>query len=414
MFSTRDEKNYWDFGKVKTSGIHKIAKYPAVMVAPMQYEIISSLIKKNAHYTSLLDPFHGSGVSLVEGGTIGLNVCGIDINPYAYLIAKVKLEALDEDRVITNNMEMVHNINRKRYYDKYEFNNISKWFRDDVIDDLSKLRHLISNVDDKKIRCYYWLCFGEIVRIHSNTRSSTFKLHMKEKEKIQKMENKVFTSFIERIKLYHYLIPRNVHYELFCDDSLERMKSFDSSSFDIICTSPPYGDNNTTVTYGQFSTLQLHWIDIEDIGCSRQWVENFSKIDSSSIGGAYSKNNLKCEYTSLSGVLAKISKEKQKKVLKFFSDYEIALFEMARVLRPGGTMVLTLANRRVDNTELPLIGITQEMVTSCGLSVDEIISRNIKNKRMPYKLSNVSKYGAVPSMSKEAILIITKPQENRL
>ena len=33
-----------------------------------------------------------------------------------------------------------------------------------------------------------------------------------------------------------------------------------ADSVDLICTSPPYGDNHTTVTYGQFSILPLLWI----------------------------------------------------------------------------------------------------------------------------------------------------------
>ena len=37
----------------------------------------------------------------------------------------------------------------------------------------------------------------------------------------------------------------------------------DVGAHDLIVTSPPYGDNNTTVPYGQYSYLPLQWIDLE-------------------------------------------------------------------------------------------------------------------------------------------------------
>lgn len=413
MIFSHYANNYWDFEKSKTSGIHKIAKYPAVMVAPMQAEILTTLRKENPDYITLLDPFHGSGVSLVEGGLIGLHVYGVDINPYAYLIAKVKLTPLDKEKIFYYNSEIKRKISINLKFDLYNFKNITKWFREDIINDLSKIRHLINDIPDRDIRFYYWLCFGEVVRIHSNTRTSTFKLHVKNIQNIFNMENNVFGDFIERINMYYNLIPENIKYNLFCGDAIEKIKTLASSSFDIICTSPPYGDNHTTVTYGQFSSLQLNWIDIEDIGCSKSWISNFSKIDSASLGGNAARNILKGEYQALNNFMNTIQPKKRKKVARFTADYEIALIEMARVLRPGGTLVLTLANRRIDNKEMPLVRITQEIVSACGLTQDDIICRNIKNKRMPYKLSNVNKYGAVSSMSKEIVLILTKPLKNQ-
>lgn len=35
--------------------------------------------------------------------------------------------------------------------------------------------------------------------------------------------------------------------------------------FDLMITSPPYGDSRTTVAYGQFSRLSLQWLDLENI-----------------------------------------------------------------------------------------------------------------------------------------------------
>ncbi|XZJ61947.1 hypothetical protein ACSXEL_17120 (plasmid) [Clostridium perfringens] len=36
-----------------------------------------------------------------------------------------------------------------------------------------------------------------------------------------------------------------------------------ANSFDLLITSPPYGDSKTTVAYGQFSRLSLQWLNLE-------------------------------------------------------------------------------------------------------------------------------------------------------
>jgi len=87
------------------------------------------------------------------------------------------------------------------------FKNIEKWFRKDVIDDLSIIRCAICAEPQKKMRRYYWLCFGEIVKKYSNTRTSTFKLHIKEKEKIIEMPNNIVDDFVEKIQHTLWLMP---------------------------------------------------------------------------------------------------------------------------------------------------------------------------------------------------------------
>lgn len=134
---------------------------------------------------------------------------------------------------------------------------------------------------------------------------------------------------------------------------------------------------------------------MEDIGCSQAWLDNFSKIDSASMGGAYGKRCLSGQYHSLNKFIEKIAIEKRQKVYRFAADYEAAFSEMVRILRPQGSMVLTLANRRVDNTEFPFVDITKELAKSHGLRLIHTINRRIQNKRMPLKVSHVNNYGAV-------------------
>lgn len=404
---------YWDFKTSKNEGIHKIANYPAAMVAPMQRELLQLLVNENENYHSMLDPFHGSGVTLVEGQEVGLEVFGIDINPYAHIISLAKLEKYDPQLVEQANVNILISITELKEnggWELHSFDNISKWFRKDIIDDLSILRTAIKREPSAAIRHYYWLCFGEIVKKYSNTRTSTFKLHIKEQEKIDSMENNVIKDFRTKIEETYGLIgyPALGDFHLECGDSNSIMKQMQNESFDIICTSPPYGDNGTTVTYGQFSTLQLLWIDEKDFDYDISCIDNYSRLDSLSLGGALSKNNAFHYPVILSEYVAKLSPHKRQKILQFYADYENSFREMVRLLRVDGRMVLTVGNRKVDGIEFPFSEINKELAEHYGMNVEHVLMRNIVNKRMPQKVSKLPDGNSVESMSKEIILLLKK------
>ena len=125
-----------------------------------------------------------------------------------------------------------------------------------------------------------------------------------------------------------------------CGDSKELLGALDANSVDLICTSPPYGDNHTTVTYGQFSILPLLWIDKKDLHIwDETLLETFTAIDSASLGGRV-KRKLAGEH-SYDEFVGSISLEKQKKVIAFLEDYEAIFSLLARVLKPGKLLVLT-------------------------------------------------------------------------
>lgn len=406
-------KEYWDFKNAKNEGIHKIANYPAPMVAPMQHELLQLLVNENPDYRRLLDPFHGTGVTLVEGQEVGLDVFGIDINPYAHIISLAKLEKYNPIEVEKANervLSRIAQLKARGNWEKHSFENINKWFRRDVIEDLSIIRTVIKKETDKSVKHYYWLCFGEIVKKYSNTRTSTFKLHAKEAEKINAMENHIFADFQNKISETYKLIgyPALGNFQLECGDSNLIMKKMDSESFDIICTSPPYGDNGTTVTYGQFSTLQLLWIDNSDFEYDISCIENFSRLDSLSLGGTLSRNNAFYCSPLVNQYIEKISPHKRKKIIQFYSDYENSFRTMTRLLKSGGSMVLTLGNRKVDGIEFPFSGINIDLAEQYNMKVEYVITRNIINKRMPRRVSRLSDGQSVSSMSEETTLLLKK------
>lgn len=407
--------NYWDFKNVTASGIHKISAYPATMVPDMQYELINLIKSEDSSIANILDPFHGSGTTLVEGEKNNLSPIGIDINPLANLITKVKLQGVNKQYIHVANKKIEQFLkNSNSGFDKHYFYNIEKWYRQDFILTFSKIRCAIQREKYRYVRQYYWVCLINILKKYSNTRSSTFKLHIKEQSSIEAMENHIIIDFLKSINVYFQYLPdysRNKKINLQIGKSEEILFEMKNNSVDLIVTSPPYGDNSTTVTYGQYSMLPIYWIDKKDLeDFSENLIDNYSSIDSNSLGGAGKRNKQKHQSRYLSEYLDSISQDKRKKVENFVIDYLEVMTQMGRVLKKDKRIVLTLGDRRVDNKVVPLSSITQEFFENIGFELEASITRNIPIKRMPRRVSKV-KDKSVESMNQEYVLILRKIKE---
>ncbi|SHE89938.1 site-specific DNA-methyltransferase (cytosine-N4-specific) [Tissierella praeacuta DSM 18095] len=400
-----------DFKEFKQNGIHGVAKYPAMMVAPMQEKVLNDILKVEKSIENILDPFHGSGTTLVVGKKLLLETIGIDINPLANLLTDVKLTGIDRSVIKTKNSILEQRLNEN--YMLHDFRNIKKWFRGDIIEDLSKIKTAISKEEDYITRRYYWLCFSNIIYKYKNSRKSTFKLHVKKEEDIKLIINNVIEDFILEINERFKDLPNynyNVSHRLITKDVREACSEIKKESIDLICTSPPYGDNATTVTYGQFSILSLLWIDKKDLDIPHPDIlTTFSKIDYLSLGGK-SNTILEWDILSLNQVLNCVSESKQNKIKSFFQDYFEALIAIIGTLKKKGILMLTLGNRTVDGEIISLDKITQEFLEKYGFALITDVKRNIHNKRMPSRVSNLKGRGSVKSMSQETILVFRKEQ----
>ncbi len=391
----------------KSNDIHGTVLYPAVMVAPVQKDILSDVLDINKHL-QVFDPFHGSGTALYEAAELSdnLHLFGCDINPLANLITKVKLQGVSKN--IQNDIKTLKDLLQIDLEDViHGFPNIQKWFRDDIIMDLSKVRSAIIKTINTNNRMYFWCMLIDIVRKYSNTRSSTYKLHTKKEDVIAKLENNLISDYISSIETNFKRFSKNYNsFTLIKGDALKYLKDIKANEFDICITSPPYGDNATTVPYGQFSMLPLYWIDSKDLELEGWEFENYSIIDSKSLGGPYQIVEEKdMNFEELSPYLQAICCSKQKKVIRFFSGYFEFLKQICRVTNTY--IIMTLGNRTVDGVKINLTEITIQYLTNRGFLKKEVVKRDIISKRMPKKVSTV-RNRSVSSMNEEYVIVMEK------
>ena len=292
----------------RTDSAHSIFQYPAMMVPLVQRRLLGAVLEARPGIKSVYDPFMGSGTSLVSGMHYGLNVYGNDINPLAVLISRVRTAQSVEVEVGAIAEQVAGKAAAdRRHTIETAMENRDKWFQVDASRELSRLRRAIRQCDDLWVRRFLWVTLAETVRLTRNDRTSTYKLHARPLSEIAKRnlspiavfrnlakENAAsFTAFRRRLNEAKQL--KSGTYVAETDarvgDTRNAQKYWaDAAPFDLVMTSPPYGDNLTTVTYGQHSYLPLHWIDFKDIDPAADIaiLRTTQEIDRRSLGGAAS------------------------------------------------------------------------------------------------------------------------------
>ena len=183
----KGKEDHWSFrGNAKREHAHAYLQYPAMMVPQMQGELLSVMKEAMPEIRSVYDPFVGSGTTMTESMFRGLNFIGYDINPLAVLICTAKkgpffVEALDKKTdLLTSNIKK-----DQSNAIEVDFPNWDKWFRNDIAIELSKIRRAIRNETSRWCRRLFWLALAETVRLTSNSRTSTYKLHIRPEDEVR-------------------------------------------------------------------------------------------------------------------------------------------------------------------------------------------------------------------------------------
>lgn len=429
-----DETNYWSFdGRAERKFSHGFLQYPAMMVPGMQGEIIDMVRQILPEMRHIWDPFVGSGTTLGEAMLRGLDFTGNDINPLAILVAKTKTGPFYRNAAIQKTQDLYNRIDAD-LSDRLDidFYGRDKWFTLRTSNALCRMRHAIQLEKSKWARRFFWVALAECVRLTSNSRTSTYKLHLRSKAQLDKERDnptnvfkkilnrnlKNLISFQEQLLISGYL--RNGRYKGAIEIALKDTtvlpgKFLQPGGVDLVITSPPYGDNRTTVPYGQYSYLPLNWIDSKDIddNFDISLLESTNALDTRSLGGSYKNYDEKQEvlsqkykiFSHLHDSLASKSHDAKKKVTSFIYDLDSCITPITNRLQPGGVMVWTLGNRTVSSTKIPLTDIFEEMIRARGMATIKKFDRVIPSKRMPSK-NNISE-----TMKSETIIVARKPSK---
>jgi len=408
MYQVVRNTKYDFIGQSYASIYPNLHKYPATMLPQIGIEILKELNVKNG---VLLDPYCGSGSSFASGLECGLTeMHGFDINPLAVLISKVRFTKVSVDKLIETKRKLRNNIYEFLKDEKNidtlkrpQITNIDFWFSKEVIDNLTVIKYFIEQIQDKNIRRFFLVPFSETVRECSFTRNNEFKLFRMKSEDLLHFNPDVISVYLnkfeETIYLYsNFYLPKldekvsvNVKYSIFQPQD---------EYFDVVLTSPPYGDSRTTVAYGQFSTLSNEWLGIDYA----------RKIDGMLMGGVKPKQNIQkgiiADYIS---EINNIDNRRALEVSAFYNDLDSSIQRVAKSVRRGGKSIYVVGNRTVKNIQLPTDQFIAEKFEESGFKHLVTYERSLSNKSMPSKNSPTNQAGkTVNTMLWEYVVLCEK------
>jgi len=409
--------NSWDFTeqdtKTYTHGFHT---YPAMMIPQIAERLINTYKGKKAQL--LFDPYCGTGTSLVEANIKGVNAIGTDLNPLARLIATAKTTIIDQQTVDL----YLKDFNDFLFHYRFgiikrdsvvipQFSNIDFWFSRVVKNDLAVVKQYIDSLEKEEIRNFFKVAFSQTIRDCSWTRKNEFKLYKMDGEKLKTFKPDVFLSFEKALRnnrqgLLNLIEAKN-------NSSTSQVHAFNTvttvpidiisdKSVDIVVTSPPYGDSQTTVAYGQFSRLTNEWLG----------NENAQKVDSNLMGGKKYEaiEKFECSRTLNSQInnIRSIDELRAKEVYAFYKDYYNSITHVAKTIRKNGHACYVVSNRCVKGTTLKTDLITRNFFEANGFEHINTFSRKISSKRMPRKNSPTGTTGETTSLMNQEFIVIMK------
>ncbi len=186
--------------------------------------IIDDLAKREIINTAndyIYDNYEGSGTSLVEAKLAGFDSIGSDINPFAVLASRVKTHCLDNDELmrIWENLKTDISVYISHFKDEnsilqfvpqesilseigrihrnifLEFNDITKWFADETIRDLTIIKFLLLRMENSRYREFFALAFFAIIRRVSRAHDGEVRPHINKKKK----QRDVFEAYLKKV-----------------------------------------------------------------------------------------------------------------------------------------------------------------------------------------------------------------------
>lgn len=366
--------------------------------------------------SSVLDPFCGTGRTLLAAqAALASQVVGADVNPLATMIARAKLASVSVSRIqrfaesALPKVKHVHDFETRKV----------RWFSKRSSADLTQIIEGVNRA--------YWLHAADrllIAAVLSATarhvsfcRNDQWKLHRVTKSMRQRRID-AKAVFFRRLEVAIREIAA-------CQGQFRSKARVISGSctslrstlatagihaqFDVVMTSPPYGDSFTTVQYGGMSSICLQVIRYLN-GVTVRNVPG-REIDRLCLGGPGRAKDPGChirEYWA-----GGLTNPNRSKVVSFFLDMGRSCQQIAQVTRPGGYAILVLGRRRTGGFRVRLDRFVIDCMCAQGFQLADQWERPLQSKRLPSVINRLGRRrnhsrGAVATMRSEYVVVLRR------
>jgi hypothetical protein len=371
-----------------TAYTHGFFKYPCKFIPHIPRWAIKRYLRNNKD--GLLDPFCGSGTSLVEGVIHKKNSYGIDIDPFSRLLAEVKATPFTT-KEIAELQKITQTI--KDRLERQEgplfipdIPNIEKWFTKKAINDLARLKAEIDHATEKnnKSRNFLYIVLASIIRKVSNADAQSPKPYVSTRFKRDGMNAietffSQYEKFFERIREFSSRDGLGKAYIIGVDG--RNINRSIKGKIRLAVTSPPYINAFDYVRSLKLENLWLGLSEYDDLVELRPkyvGTENIS-IDSKEIP--------QFEHLNLQKILKAIHKADKKRawvVQKFFQDMATNISQVYETLQKDGCYTIVIGESRIRGFRIPTHKILSDIAIQKGFKLDTTFSYEIKNRYLRF------------------------------
>lgn len=364
------ESTDWEFSTSNTQYLtHNIHRYSGKFIPQIAGKVIELLTEPQE---LVLDSYMGSGTTLLESLLLNRNSIGVDLNPLAVLISKVKTTPVVESEIVEihsvlvpyvrrllsegqiylieepcdhSNIDVQFEKNRWRLYDAWN----QKWYQPGVLYQLVQIYSCIETINSAKARNIAMVAFSDILRKSSNASSKypnvMFDKNAKKKNLPAKSFLESLISIVEAVNSLSISIREHkVETEVLLHNNLDLPCKDDS--VDAIITHPPY---IAAIPYAEYGSLSLNWLGYDVRGLDRELT-----------GGRRSSSKV---------------------VSRFCTDYEQYFKESYRILKPEHFMFLMVGNPVSHGRKIDLNALTLEFGDKAGFKHVITAIRQGQNRR---------------------------------
>lgn len=165
----------WDFADADTSEpIHSIHPYPARFIPQIPSKLIELFPPSQDEV--VLDPFCGSGTTLVESARRGIDAWGVDVHPLACQLSRVKTTPVEGDLILSKAArvgEEAETLYREGELDVPNIPNLDHWFERPIQEAVAATVHSIEQVEEQECREALEVALSSILVRVSNQDSDT-------------------------------------------------------------------------------------------------------------------------------------------------------------------------------------------------------------------------------------------------
>lgn len=349
---------------------------------------------------TVLEPFAGSGTTILESLRYGAGIDWLDYQPLSRLICQVKTTRFDLWEVREEALRILERATQYKVIPKtINFANQDFWFQKPVQEGLEILRTCILESCDV-IQPILWVAFASTVRKTSDMNDGM--ILAAKRSKIEKIPQRCREDVFQYFQFYidKALEAVGEWQSIWKPDMLERAREFPSKNaldlqsdrqFDAILTSPPYIN---AIDYVWAAKFELHWLglvksDKDRLNLYAQEIgtERIPKKECQELGVSENQqlNRLIEDIYFAKNYQASQGQNqlRARVVYQYFADMKTHFEQCFQLIKPGGYYCFAIGDSsKICGVEIPVASLLEDFAREVGFRQKFQFHLLLKNRKL--------------------------------